>query len=205
MSQTEEKNYVKQGIYIGLAVLVAILIFVYVSMSISYKNEEATLRINIDKQTQVNEVRFDNTWKIIKEKGQVAEKYKDAFKDIYVSIMQGRYGEDGRQEGGFMNMLQENNPNFDNSLYKDLMQTIEAERKGFEREQKTLIALSEQHTILIKTFPGSYFLSDIQPIEIKLVTSGKTKKSFETGEENDVDVFDKPKEDTSAKADTTKK
>jgi hypothetical protein len=179
----------KTGILLGIGVLVAILMVVYFSMSVDYKNIEIDLRVQIDKQTQVNEIRFDNTWKIIKEKGQVSEKYKDSFKDIYVSIMEGRYGENGRQEGGFMNILQESNPNFDNSLYKDLMQTIEAERKSFEREQKTLISLSEEHEKLISKFPSSFFLSDIKSIEIKLVTSKNTKQSFETGEENDVDVF----------------
>ncbi len=174
-----------KGLILGIIGVLVILVFMYISTSIGYKNDEVKLREQIEAQTHVNEVRFDNTWKIVKDKGKVADKYKDAFKDIYVSIMTSRYGEKGRTEGGFMNILQESNPNFDNSMYKDLMNTIEAERKGFEREQKTLIALSQQHNILIKTFPGSWFLSDIKPIEIKLVTSGKTKKTFETGEDNE--------------------
>jgi len=179
----------KTGIFLGIGVLTTILLAVYFSMSVDYRNTEIDLRIQIDKQTQVNEIRFDNTWKIIKEKGQVSEKYKDSFKDIYVSIMEGRYGENGRQEGGFMNILQESNPNFDNSLYKDLIQTIEAERKSFEREQKTLISLSEEHDKLISKFPSSFFLSDIKPIIIKLVTSKNTKQAFDSGEENDIDIF----------------
>jgi hypothetical protein len=180
------------GIVIGLALLFGIVGFSYFSMMMNYRNEEAVLRVQIDKQTQVDQIRFDNTWKIIKDKAQVADKYKDAFKDIYTSIMTGRYGANGRQEGGFMNILQESNPKFDESMYHELMTTIESERKGFERDQKTLIALSEQHEILIKTFPSSFFLSDVQPIEIKLVTSTKTNKAFDTGVDDDVDVFDKP-------------
>lgn len=183
----------KLGIIIGAVLLISILCFTYISMSISYKNEEATLRVEIKKQTQTCTIVFDDMWKIIKKKAQVPEHYKDDFKDLILSDNTTTYGDNGLQIGGFMNMIQKTNPKFDNDMYKDLIQTIESEMKRFEMEQKTLIALSEQHEILLVTFPGTWFLSGIQPVEIKLITSGKTKNSYDTGEDNDTDVFgDKP-------------
>ncbi len=186
------------GIILGILIFLAISTFLYISSMIGIKNEEATLRVQIKKQTEVCSIRFDDMWKIIKKKAQIPEHYKDDFKDLILADNTTTYGENGLQIGGMMNMIQKTNPTFSPDMYKDLMQTIETEMKSFESEQKSLIALSEQHEILLTTFPGTMFLSGIQPIEIKLVTSGKTKKAYETGEDNDTDVFDE-------KPDTTKK
>ena len=179
------------GVIVGVVLLLGVLLFTYFSMSIGYKNEEVDLRERITSQVSVNKIRFDTQWKLIAQQAQVSEKYKDAFKEIYIGIMTSRYGKDGRQEGGMMNILQESNPNFDNTMYKKLMETIEEQKLSFEREQKILIALGQQHNILLKKYPGSWFLSDIKPIDIVIITSGKTKNVFETGEDNDTDVFAK--------------
>lgn len=183
------------GIILGIVVLVVLLGIFYFSAKVSYGNDEATLRIQIKKQTEVCSIVFDDMWKIIKKKAQVPEKYKDDFKEIILADNQA-YGKDGIQVGGIFNTIQKVNPSFTKEMYVDLMQTIESEMKRFEAEQKKLISLSEQHEILITTFPGTLYLSGIQPIEIKLITSGKTKEVYETGEDNDTDVFDTPKDTT---------
>ncbi len=191
------------GIILGVLLAVAIAVFWYISTMVGIRNQEATLRVQIDKQTSKASIVFDDMWKIIKKKAQVPEHYKDDFKEIILADNTA-YGKDGIQMGGFMNTIQKTNPKFDSHMYDDLMQTIESQMVRFEVEQKSLIALSEQHEILRTTFPGTWFLSGVQPITIKLVTSGKTKNAYETGEDNDTDVFDKPKED-SVKVDSTKK
>lgn len=177
------------GVIGGIVVLIAIVMFSYFYTKYSYINKEIVLRERIESQTQKNKDRFDTQFKIIAGKAQVTEKNTESFKEVYIGLMTARYGKDGRQEGGMMNVLQENNPNFSNELYKELMQTIEEQKLSFEREQSILISLGQEHNTLIKQFPGSWFLSDIKPIEIKLVTSAKTKKVFETGEDNDIDIF----------------
>ena len=181
---------------ISVVLFLLVLIGTYISMSVSYRNEANMLEVKIENQTKENQVRFDNSWKIVKQEAQVDDKYSSVVKDFYVGIMTGRYGANGRQEGGIMNTLQESNPKFNDAMYEHLIQTIQEQRGMFERDQKVLISLAEQYEILLKTFPSSFFLSDKKPIDIKLVTSGATEKAFETGKEDNVDVFDKPKSDT---------
>ena len=88
-----------------------------------------------------------------------------------------------------MSWITEHNPEFDTSLYKDLMRSIEAERTKFAREQKVLIGIKEQHDNMRTRLPSSVFVGGRPEIEIQLVTSGKTKEAFATGEENDIDLF----------------
>ena len=192
----------KVGILLGVGLLIVALSFIYFDMLNDYRNRANTLQIQIDKQVKKNEISFDNSWKIVKQEAQVDDKYSDVVKDFYVGIMTGRYGENGRQEGGIMNTLQESNPKFNDAMYEHLVQTIQEQRKAFQRDQNTLVSLSEQYEILLKNFPGSFFLSDYKPIDIKLVTSTKTEKAFASGVDDDTDVFDKPK---SSDKDTIKK
>ncbi len=177
------------GLILGIVVILAFVAIIYFSGKISYTNDEAELRIEIKNQTRVCSIVFDDMWKIIKREAQIPEKYKDDFKEIILADNQA-YGKDGIQIGGMFNTIQKVNPTFTTEMYKDLMRLVESEMKRFENEQKSLIALSERHEILIKTFPGNVYLSDIQPIEIKLITSSKTKKAYDAGEDDDVDLFD---------------
>ncbi len=92
-----------------------------------------------------------------------------------------------------MSWVQESNPNFDLSgaadMYKQLQRVIEANRQEFFIEQKKLIDLKRNHSSYIKVFPNRIFLSDVKEIEIKIITSDKTEKVFDTGKEDDIDLF----------------
>ncbi len=177
----------KKSIIIILSILTIVLIIV--GMGVSANNKEVRLRSQITAQKQVCEAFYDKLWKVISQKAQVAEQYKDAFKEIYPELIEGRYGSE--KEGSLMKMITESNPTFDISLYKDLMQSIEAERAGFFMEQKKLVDLNNEHKIVRKTWPSSMFVGNRPDIEIVIVSSQKTKKVMETGQENDVDVFKK--------------
>jgi len=161
-------------------------VVIYGVMTISYSNNEIDLREQIEAQQDNSKVTFDNTWKIIKQQAQVTDKGKDAFKEIYAEIMDKRY--DGGADA-FMLWVHEHNPQFDMSMYENLMRSIEAQRKAFEVEQKALIDLKREHDALLQKFPGSWFIGDREPIEIQLVTSDKTEDTFNTGKENNVDLF----------------
>ena len=96
-----------------------------------------------------------------------------------------------------MKWVTESNPTFDASMYKDLMKSIEIERTGFFNEQAMLIDLQREHAAYIKKAPNRWFLdSNLKPVEIKVITSEATKETYATGEENDIELFEK---------DTTKK
>jgi len=175
-------------VLVGVAIAVVILA-VPVLMYFSYSNSEITLRNQVEGQQKSNAVTFDTVWKIISGQAQVAEQHKDAFEKIYVSIMEKRY--EGKDP--LLSFITEANPNFDMKLYEKVSNSIEAQRETFKRDQKKLIDLAQEHKTLCQTAPGSFFLSGRPMVEIKLVTSSRTEKAFETGKEDETDVFQKKK------------
>ena len=79
------------GIVAGLLIILAI---VYFSMKMSSQNENVRLKNRITAQKRSNEANFDKMFKVIAQIAQVADQYKDAFKDVYPKLMEGRYGND---------------------------------------------------------------------------------------------------------------
>jgi hemerythrin superfamily protein len=180
----------KKFLILGIIGVFVVLGIVYFSMSVSYSNEEVELRTAISKKQKLNEAAFDNMWKIIQQKAKVANKYQEDFKDVYKTIMDSRYQNGGNGQGALFSFLKESNPNLDVSLYKEISRSIEAERNKFYDRQEQLSALSEQHTNLISTFPGTWFLSDREEIEIVIVTSTKAEETFKTGKDDDIELFE---------------
>lgn len=174
----------------SIAALVLLLVVGYISTS----NDEISTRQEVKAQQKNVAVVFDNTWKILQQQAGVSDEYKNSFMEIYPKLMEGRYG--NARGGALMSWIQEANPNFDTSLYKKLMDSIEIQRTTFTREQTHLIDLQREHTTKLQTFPGSIFLAGRQPEEIKLVTSAKTEAAFQSGQDNDVDLFKKEKQPT---------
>ncbi len=177
----------KKVIIIGVSILTLAIIAAIIGVSAS--NKEIRLRSQISAQKEVCEAFYDKLWKVVAQKAQVADQYKDAFKEIYPQLIEGRYGNE--KGGTLMKWITESNPTFDVSLYKDLMVSIEAERAGFFMEQKRLVDLNNEHRIIRKTFPSSIFIGGRSDIQITIVSSATTKKVMETGEENDIDIFKK--------------
>lgn len=168
-------------------VLAIIAIFVAI-LGISTSNSEIRLRNSITAQQTNCESFFDQMWKIINQKAQVSEQYKDAFKEIYPSLIDGRYKNDG---GNFMKWITESNPNFDVSLYKDLQTSIESLRLSFFTEQKKLLDLDREHKNILRTFPSEIFVGGRDTVDIKIITSTETKEVYKTGEENNIELFKK--------------
>ena len=126
-------------------------------------------------------------WKVIQQKAQVTTEYKDAFAKIYPEIISGRYSGDG--DGSLMKWVTESNPNFDTSLYTDLMQSIEILRSEFQRNQETMLDLVREHKTLCTTYPGRWFISNTMEIEYTVISSTKSKVVMETGIDDDVKLF----------------
>jgi len=179
-----KKSIIVGVILLSLASIVAII-------GVSASNNEIKIRSKITAQKEVCEAYYDKLWKVIAQKAQVAEQYKGAFKEIYPQLIEGRYGNDSG--GSLMKWVQESNPNFDVSLYKDLMNSIEAERAGFFMEQQILVDLNNEHRIIRQTFPSSLFIGSRPDITITIISSEATKKVMETGMENDIELFNTKK------------
>jgi hypothetical protein len=90
-----------------------------------------------------------------------------------------------------MKWIVEANPEFDSSLYKDVMDAIEQQRTIFRNVQEVMIDKIREHETLCKTYPGKWFISDTSPIDYKIISSGRSKVVMESGEDNDIDLYKK--------------
>jgi len=155
--------------------------------AVGWHNKAIALESQFKAQQKANEVEYDKVWKVIAQKAQIPGKYKEDFKDVYTGIMEKRYG--SGQNGKMMLWIKEQNPEFDSSLYKDIMNAVEGQREGFARVQKQLLDIKREHDNLRQQFPSTLICGSRTELEAQLVTSGKTTETFKTGEENDVSLF----------------
>lgn len=88
-----------------------------------------------------------------------------------------------------MKWIQESNPQFDVSLYKDLMNSIEVERTVFSNEQKKMLDIIREHNNLIKTVPGRWLVINDKEIEYTVISSTRSKAVMENGTDDDIDLF----------------
>ena len=122
MSNTKIVSLIVGGGLLLIGLIVTLMYF-------SYNSTEVELRKQAEAQRGKVEGTYDVMWKTITQQASVSEQYKDAFKEIYPELIEGRYSQG---DGSLMKWIQESNPTFDTSLYKKLMQTIEVQRLSFE-------------------------------------------------------------------------
>ena len=188
MEIKEQKSGVSRVIWLIVGLFVFTIGITSMTMYFSYNNQEVSLRKQAEAQRGVVEGTFDTMWKIISQQAQVSEAYKDAFKEIYPDLIEGRYS---KGDGSLMKWIQEANPDFDTSLYSRLMDTIERERKTFLNSQKRMLDLIREHETLCETYSGKWFISNTTPIEYTVISSTKAKNTMETGIDDDVQLFNK--------------
>jgi hypothetical protein len=193
----------KKGLLItlGIGLIVAVCV---VFWAIGLSNSEIRLKNRGNAQQEVCAAFFDKMWKVLQQKAGVTDQYKDGFKEIYTALMEGRYSNDGSGQGQqtFMKWIQESNPQFDASLYKDLMASIEGERNGFFVEQEKLIDIDREHKNMCQTFPNTIVVGKRPEIGyqedadgnvirkgIVIIKSLKTDEVYKSGQENDVELF----------------
>lgn len=174
----------KTALFLTLGTVLTLVVLTGL-MYVSYSNTEVKLRNTIEAQQQACEAYYDKLWKVLQQKAGVTDQYKGAFKEIYSDLISGRY----QDKDLLFKFVVESNPQFDASLYKDLMASIEAERNGFLMEQRRLIDLDREHRTLRQTIPGSWFVGGRPDMKITVVTSERTEAVFTSGQENDIELF----------------
>jgi hypothetical protein len=168
------------GCIASVGVIAAIMFF-------QLSNKEIDLRSQFDAQSKANTVIYDKVWKTIQQKAQIKADYAGDFKKIYTDIMNARYQGDAKGAPLFK-WIQEQNPTFSVDLYKDLSQTIEAQRAEFARVQNRLIDIKREHDNLRNKAPSCWFLGARKELVLNIVTSSKTENTFATGKEDDISL-----------------
>lgn len=125
-------------------------------------------------------------WEILTQKAGVSSEYAKQFKEIYPELISGRYS---NGQGQLMQWIQEHNPEFDSSLYLDVMRSIESQRESFHTTQRQLIDLSRQHNVLLARVPSKWFLSSVDPIDIPVVINDQAMEAFKNEREQKMELY----------------
>ncbi len=171
------------GILIIVAAVVAIVI---ISMYFTYNNKEINLRKEAEAQLGKIESVHDKMWKVIKQKANVTEQYREMFEKVYPDIIAGRYSGDGAMS---MKWIHEANPAIDTALYKDLMQAIEIQREHLNIAQTRMLDVIREREALIESYPSRWFISNKEKIEYEVITSTRSKTVMNTRIDDDIEMF----------------
>ena len=132
-----------KGLLVG-AIIAAFIAVTIGGLWLSAHNQEVSLRNKGRAQQRNLENMFDKTWKIISQQAQISEEAREAFKEIYPALMEGRYG--NARGGALLSFIQEQNPTFDiQRNYDTLASSVEAQRTAYAREQEELLTIKQLH------------------------------------------------------------
>ncbi len=165
---------------IALIIIAAVILLIVVIYFFSVNNRETALRKEAEAQEKSITAVHDTMWKVIKEKASVSEKYRETFEKIYPELINGRY----KDNDVAMKWIQEANPDFDTSLYKDLMQAIEAQRMYFQTSQKRMLDIIRERETLINSMPQKWFISNKNPIHYTVIASDHTNDIIDSRVDN---------------------
>ena len=176
------------GVILTIVVLAVLMTAIPLIMYTSTHNKEVTLRNQFNAQQEMNKATFDNVWKIIQQQTQITVKERESFKDTFVEIMNSQKGIAGN--GTLASFFTQSKIDVSPDLFKKLMTTIESQRMTFLDSQKKLLQIKKDHDDLLSQIPSSLFVGGRDELEAIIVTSSKTKQTFETGEEDNIDLLE---------------
>lgn len=159
---------------------IVFLVVVVIIMYFHYNNTEVSLRKESEAQRGNIEAVRDRMFQILREQAGVAADYRDSFERIYPEIIAGRY-KDGN---ALMKWVQESNPNFDTSLYKGLMNSIEVQRTSFTSAQTRMLDIINQRETLIESYPSQWFVKNKSKITYTVISTSETKQVMQNGVDN---------------------
>lgn len=137
-----------------VSALVALLFIALVGI-IGFGSYVSAANYGNSMEQQLKAVQIDNKNKLaqygqkVMEVVQVPDMYKKDLVEVTTAAIQGRYGADGSKAA--FQMLREQNPTLDASMYKQIQQVIEAGRNDFQAGQTRQIDVRRQYETALGT------------------------------------------------------
>lgn len=150
-----------------------------VAMLMSHRIEIISLEQRIEAQYTANQSNYDGMWKKFKEMTQVTDLQADQFKDVYTGLISGRY-EDSKP---LFQMISEDNPQLDASVYSNLQNAIESGRNAFDNNQKSITDIIREYNTQIQRYFILNMFMQRQTIDANkyVITSDRTQNAFDSG------------------------
>lgn len=191
----------KYGLLVGGAIFALIIVmtlglfFGYMGFSNGANKFEADIPAQYSQMQNV----YDNGWKQVMEENQIPQNYADQVKDVFQGTMTGRYGPEGSK--ALFQMITEQNPQLDSSLYKKVQESIERFHAEFQGAQSQIIALKQSYqTYAFATTSGRIYnmIGSYPHIkcgvpagsqdDYQIVTSDKTQTDFKNHKADQLDL-----------------
>ena len=156
--------------------------------AVGVSNDEVMIRNLANKQQESNEAFFGKVWQILHDQAGVTNEYKEAFKEIYIPLIEGRYSQG---DGSLMKWIVEQNPQFNPDLYSTLMNSIEGQREGFFIEQQKLLDIDREHTNMRTTLFRKWIVGKRPALDIVIIKPIVAIEAFKTGIEPPTNLFNR--------------
>lgn len=182
----------KKSTIIILSSIFAIILLIigYIGAFIAQYNTAKNLGLACDAKLKSNTAQFDNLYKKITQTSQIPGEKAKQIKGILEVYVSGRGGNDA---GKVVSMIREAVPNIELPEYGQLMNIITGSRDTWTRNQEELVdTVNSYNKYITDIGPVRYMVKMIGGFEMKeakVITSEKTDMVFESGKDNDVDLF----------------
>ena len=177
------------GIILGIFAFIILAGVISFGTMWSHRNTAVSLEEKIKAQHVSNKSEYDKMWKEFTEAAQVTDKQAEHFKDVYNGMIEGRYKDDNL----LMKAVQEQNPAMKTEVYTNLQNLIVAGRDKFSNSQTKIADMIREYNTYIRkhVVMNTLFRFKVLDANDYIVTSERTKKAFEKGEDDAIDLNSK--------------
>ncbi|MCC5612851.1 hypothetical protein LC612_40755 [Nostoc sp. CHAB 5834] len=171
---------------IGVIVIICIVALGAAASYVSAANEGNRLENQIKATYENNQNILAQYGQKVMEAVQVPEMAKNDLMEVAKAAISGRYGPDGARS--LFTSIQEQNPQVDPQLYRQIQQIIEAGRNQFETAQTRLIDQKAAYLTALGTVWKGFWMRlagypRINLDDYKIVTTDRAANAFQTGKE----------------------
>lgn len=168
------------ALLLGMAAIVAVSYISASNKANSYENELKAAKEN-------NQNILAQYGQKVVEAAQVTDMYRDDVAKVVDAAIGGRYGENGSQ--AVFQMLTEQNPTLDVSVYAKIQQIVEGGRDQFQNGQTRMIDIKRAYSTSLGTFWTGMWMGiagypKINLDEFKPVSTDRAEDAFNKGKES---------------------
>lgn len=158
---------------------------------VSAKNFGNRSEVQLDAKLADNENVLASGYQQLRGVSQVTSMYSDDTARVFKEAIQGRYGEDGSK--AVFQMIKEQNPTIDASLYAKVQQVVVATQKEFQTSQTQMLQQKATYQEALGSFWQGMWLSaagypKVDLAKYKMVSTGSASEAFKTGKQNDLNL-----------------